>query len=134
MTSLTTSYFAVMNRNKGTHISIARNIPESLASKLEIMTEFAPSFKLLKEYKNGQINWQQYEKQYLSEQEKHLKESPKNFQNLLERATMEDIILYCYEKYVGPNTKCHRLSLYQLLRDLSKKSNIDVNFIDENFN
>ena len=61
------------------------------------------------------------------------KEKPEDFRGLLDRASVEDIALLCYEKYVGRDTKCHRFLLYEMLKKVAEKEDYDVNFLDETF-
>lgn len=134
MPSITTSYFAVNKKLEGTKISIARYNPPKIVGRVEIQTAFAPLTKLIRGYKNNLIDWQGYKKDYIKEQRIHFKEKPEDFRNLLKRATVEDIVLLCYEKYQGPETKCHRLLLYNMLKEISGEMGYSVNFVDEKKN
>jgi len=131
---ITSSYFAVANKLNGTKISTARfHQPWIKKGVDEIMESFAPSEELLKNYKNKKVNWSQYKQKYLSEQRKHYKEKPENFENLLERAEEENIILLCYERFEGKKTKCHRMILYDLLQKVADKDKFEIDFFDEDF-
>lgn len=131
--SLTTSYFAVSRRLKGTKISIARYNPPRIVSGIEIRTSFAPSSDLLWSYKKSEINWEQYRKRYYTEQKRHYKENPRDFSDLLKRATSNDIILLCYERFEGRRTKCHRHLIYRILQQVAEIEDYQVEFIDETF-
>ena len=132
MASLTTSYFAVAKRLKGIKISTARfNIPRLVGSLDEIQTSFAPSVRLLQEYKGTGMSWSEYTKHYREEQRRHFKEHPEDFGKILTRATIEDVILLCYEKFVGPKTQCHRMLLYDMLKRVAEEGKHRVNFVDE---
>ncbi len=129
---LTTSYFAVSRNLRGTKISIARFHQPWIRNGIdEIMEEFSPSTNLLRFYKSQEINWGEFKKKYFNEQKKHYKEHPENFENLLERAEEENIILLCYERFEGRVTRCHRFLLYKFLNNIAKKEGYNVDFIDE---
>ena len=131
MASLTTSYFAVSKNKPGTKISIARWNPPKITGKIEIQTSFAPSAELLRSYKDGKRSWFQYTQRYTAEQRTHFRENPEHFEDLLKRATIEDIILLCYERYDGPETQCHRFLLYDMLQKIANEWKYDVRFVDE---
>ena len=130
MPSITTSYFGKVKNLEGVIVPIVRYLPASLKS-IKVLTYFAPSRMLLNAYKKDNLSWKQYAERYKKEQQKHLKESPEHFQELLEKAAKKDIILCCYEKYKGKKTECHRLVLYDFLKKIAKKHQIKINFIDE---
>lgn len=127
--SLTTSYFGKKEQLEGTKISIARYTIKS--NEFEKMPYFAPSENLLKRYKNNEMSWKKYLELYMKEQKEHFKKNPEHFKNLLNRARLENIILLCYEKFEGRNTKCHRLLLIDILKKVSQNKNIEVKFIEE---
>lgn len=129
---LTTSYFAVAHKLVGTKISIARfNNPRLKGGVDEIMSSFAPSIELLMGYKNGKINWSQYTRRYTEEQREHYRENIGDFENLLNRAEDENIVLLCYERFEGPKTRCHRFLLYEILRKVSRAGEFEVDFVNE---
>lgn len=130
--SITTSYFAKMKNLEGKKISIARyNFPGIKESLDEIITSFAPSEKLLKDYKEDREDWEGYTERYLLEQRNHYKKSPEDFEKLLKEAENEDLVLLCYEKFEGPKTKCHRMILYDILKKVAKEKNYNIEFIEE---
>ena len=130
--SLTTSYFAAARNLEGSKISIARyNPPKIVGSLDEIQAVFAPSQELLRIYKADQIDWKEYTKIYTQEQRDHFRESPEDFAMLLQRASLEDITLLCYEKFEGKNTECHRMLLFDMLKKVARKEQIEVEFIKE---
>ena len=131
MASIRTSYFAVSKNLNGTKISVARYNPPKITGKVEIQNSFAPSGELLKNYRKGKIAWEEYKKIYSNEQREHYEESPTDFENLLERAVGEDLVLLCYERYEGSKTKCHRLLLIDILKEISKEGKYKVGFVDE---
>ncbi len=128
---ITTSYFGNRKKPKGTLVAIVRHSFPFINKEYELQSSFAPSKELLREYKNGKISWRQYTSRYRTEQRRHFKEKPEDFRELLERATVEDIVLCCYEKYQGKRTQCHRLLLYDFLSKIAERESIDVDFIAE---
>ncbi len=130
---ITTSYFAVSRNLGGTKISVARYNPPRITGKIEVQNSFAPSGELLKKYRGGKVDWAKYKEIYANEQGEHYRESPKDFENLLERAVEGDLVLLCYERYEGLKTKCHRLLLVDILKEISKERKYKVDFVDEIF-
>jgi uncharacterized protein YeaO (DUF488 family) len=130
--TLTTSYFAVAKHLSGTKISIARfNHPRIASGVDEVQVSFAPSRELLQAYKQEEIDWNQYKGRYRREQQGHYKEQIDDFTDLLERATVDDIVLLCYERFEGRTTKCHRLLLYRMLQKVAEHEGYGVEFVDE---
>jgi uncharacterized protein YeaO (DUF488 family) len=130
--AITTSYFAVAKHLEGTKISIARfNHPRVRNGIDEVIDSFAPSVELLRDYKDESIDWSQYRRRYTTEQRRHYKENPEDFEGLLERAEEEDLVLLCYEKYEGRRTKCHRLILFDILKKVADSEDYAVDFIEE---
>ena len=130
--SITTSYFAVAKKLNGAKISIARF--NRFARKVgidEILESFAPSSELLIDYKESRISWEQYVERYTSEQKKHYKEKPSDFENLLQRGEKEYLALLCYEKFEGKKTRCHRMILFDMLKYLAGELGYKPEFIEE---
>lgn len=70
----------------------------------------APSKKLLKDYKEGKINWQEYSKRYYEE----IFGNPKAIEKIKEIAKIslnKDVRLICYEK----EYPCHRFLLMEII-------------------
>ena len=128
---ITTSYFANRRKPEGTRIAVVRYPFNMGKEEYEWRPEFAPSKLLLDRYKSGEVNWGEYRRRYIEAQRRHYKRKPDDFTGLLERAKTEMLILCCYEKYVGPETECHRLILVDLLKKMAKRTGQDVEFIDE---
>ena len=130
---ITTSYFAVSKHLNGTKISIARYNPPWVRANIdECIVSFAPSSELLKRYKDGELNWEQYKNEYHKEQRFHYRHNPEDFDNLLERSESDEVlVLLCYEKFEGPRTKCHRFLLYDLLKKVSDNEGYETEFFDE---
>jgi uncharacterized protein YeaO (DUF488 family) len=130
--SITTSYFAVAKHVRGKKISIARFHHPHIRNGIdEVIASFAPSSELLMDYKEGEIDWTQYRGRYLTEQRRHYREAPKDFERLLKRAKRERLVLLCYERSEGRNTKCHRKILFGVLQKVANELGHDVKFIEE---
>lgn len=43
----------------------------------------------------------------------------------------EDLVLLCYEKFQGSETKCHRFLLYNFLEKMAKERGYEINFVPE---
>jgi uncharacterized protein YeaO (DUF488 family) len=72
-----------------------------------------PSLKLLKDWKEGKIDWEEYERRF----RKEILSNPKAVAKLIEikrLAKEKDIRLICYEK----NPPCHRFILMDLIKSL----------------
>lgn len=129
--SITTSYFGKKTQPKGDLIGIVRNLMRHLTS-IENHSIFSPSQELLKLYKNNEIEWGTFARKYRNEQKKCIEEDPGIYLALLERSTEEGLILCCYERYENKkNTKCHRILLADILQQLAKDWEIDINFLNE---
>lgn len=129
---LTTSYFAVSKNLEGRKISIARfNGPRIRAGIDEIISSFAPSPQLLGDYKEQRIEWEEYKKRYTAEQRDHYRNSPGDFERLLQRAEDENLVLLCYERFEGRDTKCHRFLLFDILKKVADRQGYEVEFFDE---
>ncbi|MBI3623547.1 DUF488 family protein [Candidatus Pacearchaeota archaeon] len=130
--SITTSYFAVAGKVKGKKISIARyHHPRIRGSIDEVIESFAPSPDLLLDYKAGAMDWAEYKKRYVDEQRQHFRENPQDFNRLISRAKREKLVLLCYERFEGQDTRCHRMLLYDILKKAAEKKGKDILFIDE---
>ena len=73
----------------------------------------APSLKLLKDWKEGKIDWDEYDQRF----RKEILSNPKAVAKLIEiekLAKEKDIRLICYEK----NPPCHRFILMDLIKSL----------------
>lgn len=97
----------------------------------EVMVSFAPSVDLLMDYKKGKMSWAQYTERYTREQREHYKTARGDFDSLLDRAEDEKIVLLCYERFEGTDTRCHRMLLHDILKKVAAKEGFEVDFIDE---
>lgn len=129
---ITTSYFAVSKHLEGTRVSVARfHRPTLRRSFDENLISFAPSPELLKDYKNERIGWEEYKRRYTTEQREHYRNSPGDFEDLLQRAEEENLVLLCYERFEGKDTKCHRFLLVDILKKVADAQGYEVEFFDE---
>ncbi len=80
----------------------------------------APTPRLLKRYKTGEMNWKRYEECYLD----HLKHNTLaglEIAGILERSAKgETIRVMCYEK--AEDKQCHRFLLLDVLKSMETKS------------
>jgi uncharacterized protein YeaO (DUF488 family) len=130
--AITTSYFGKRKKPNGKKIAVTQKFPWfAKESEYEWRPEFAPSHELLRGYKNKRYGWQQYTERYYAEQRDHFRTNPTNFRDLLGRGRLEDVVLCCYERCEGTETKCHRTLLYDILQKVAKKWQMDVQFIEE---
>jgi uncharacterized protein YeaO (DUF488 family) len=109
----TKSVYGLIEESDGDRILVARFWPRGRSRKdlqlTEWVRELGPSVKLLKDWKKGDISWQEYEKRYLEEmssQEEKIKE-------LANRANIKTVTLLCFEK--EDNQCCHRHLLKMLI-------------------
>ena len=99
-----TSYYANYKKYSDFYkISISRSAPDH-SYDLRLL-DLAPSSQLLKDYKNGVANEEEYTRRYLSSLEDLKKRGYLDrFVNSLNNHT-QDVVLLCYEK---PDKFCHR--------------------------
>jgi len=98
------SYIANWKNIKGTKIRVAR--PSVLS----------PSEKLLKDYKDGKIDWEGYEIRFRRE----ILNNPRAMEKLREIKELSekrDIFLMCYEK----ERPCHRFILMGMIANLRRR-------------
>lgn len=104
MKNIFTSYYAKMqygNNKNLTKVSISRTLPRDLNESILEIDEFKPEWSTLNKYKNGEIDWEGYEIEYL---DKLHAINDEKFMKLLDK--LEDgCVLLCYE---GVNKNCHR--------------------------
>jgi len=72
----------------------------------------APSWNLLNDYKDGLIDWQEYERRFREEMKNP--ESIKEMRKIKKLAETSDVRLICYEK----NYPCHRFILIDLISSM----------------
>ena len=76
----------------------------------------APSKKLLKDWKDGKITWQQYELRYSAE----MRDQQEVIQELANLAASGIITLLCFEKEDNPH--CHRHLLKKMIENQTSRS------------
>jgi len=107
----TKSIFDEPDEEDGIRISVMRwhYPPEKYKGRYdEWCRDLAPSAELLRRYKRGEIDWDEYEKLYNEE----MKAKTPLIKKLAERAAEEEITLLCAEK---TDEKCHRRLLQNML-------------------
>ena len=101
----------------GERFLVTRYWPRGMSKeKLKLsgwIRELAPSKKLLQDWKNNSISWQEYELRYCQEMEKQ----QQCLQKLADLAASGTITLLCFEKEDNPC--CHRHLLKNLLNTLT---------------
>jgi uncharacterized protein YeaO (DUF488 family) len=109
----TKSVYDIVEESDGDRILVTRFWPRGRSRKVLLLTEWVqelgPSVKLLKDWKKGNISWDEYEKRYFEEmlsQEEKIKE-------LANRANIKTVTLLCFEKEDDPC--CHRHLLKRLI-------------------
>ena len=108
-----TSYFAnirKLDKEKYRFVSITASKPSFCGDDIEDWSFLGPSLKLLKAYKNGEIDENRYTEIYL----KYLKENYKNFKDFLILNEQQNVCMLCYEK---PSDFCHRHILRGFLNE-----------------
>ena len=106
------SIYAAKTKEDGRRILITRYYPRGVKKEHfdDWIRELAPSKELLKQYKEGKISWNKFEKKFLIQMNDE--ESAMKLQVLSTQAKKEPITLLCYEKN---NHECHRHLVYDLL-------------------
>ena len=109
----TKSVYGPIEESDGDRILVARFWPRGRSRKdlqlTEWVQELGPSVKLLTDWKQGDISWQEYEKQYLEE----MSSQGEKIKELANRANIKTVTLLCFEK--EDNLCCHRHLLKRLI-------------------
>lgn len=121
MIMIYTSYYANSRnlKNNPILIQISRSKPVNIKVDYNIIN-FAPSYKLLSDYKNNYCNKVEYTKRYIDELNQYPKERYLKFIDWCKKQT-KDIILLCYE---GKAKFCHRHILANYLMNIDKNLSI----------
>lgn len=103
-----TSYFGKMKKlpEGFVLVSISRTCPKGI--KMKMYGKLAPSAELLRDYKSGQMSWEDYTERYKSETLSKL--NPQT----VARELGDNVILMCYEK---SEDNCHRHIVAEWLRN-----------------
>ncbi len=106
------SIYAAKTKEDGRRILITRYYPRGVKKEHfdDWIRELAPSKELLKQYKEGKISWNKFEKKFLIQMND--KESAMKLQVLSTQAKKKPITLLCYEKN---DHECHRHLVHELL-------------------
>lgn len=113
---------------KETYLANLKNLPtDAIKVRVAKPSILAPSNQLLKDWKENQITWEQYETRYLIE----LLTNPKAIARLAyikELAKTNDVYLFCYEK----SPPCHRFILLKVLNGITDNfiDSINDSFVD----
>jgi uncharacterized protein YeaO (DUF488 family) len=99
---------------KESYISMWNKLPgDAMKVRVARPSVLSPSKELFYDYKEGRINWQEFENRF----RKEMISSPKasaELKRLKELSQEKDVYLICYEK----NYPCHRFILIDLIKEL----------------
>jgi uncharacterized protein YeaO (DUF488 family) len=114
----TKSVYDKSAKTDGKRFLVTRYWPRGISKKqlntTDWIRELAPSKKLLRNWKNNSITWQEYELRYFKE----MKDRQEFVQDLADLAASETITLLCFEKEGNPH--CHRHLLKRLIAECIK--------------
>ena len=112
----TKSAYDPVEPSDGKRFLVTRYWPRGMSKeKLKLsgwIRELAPSKKLLHNWRNNSISWQEYELRYFQE----MKKQQQCMQKVADLAASGTITLLCFEKESNPC--CHRHLLKNLLNNL----------------
>lgn len=97
---LKTKCYRSADDSDGLKISIMRFTPKSFSYD-RLMLDLSPTSELLRGYRAGRINWQQYEERFRD----LLADNTSAVDRLIGLATERDVTIYCSERTPA---KCHR--------------------------
>lgn len=101
-----------------TYIGNLRNIPPHFeVIRIAYPSVLGPDKKLLWDYKDGRINWQQYV-QIFKWQIIHNDKAQAELTRVKNLGERTDIVLYCYENLRKPGSRCHRTLVMKMLEDM----------------
>jgi uncharacterized protein YeaO (DUF488 family) len=111
----TKSVYDPVEESDGERILVTRYWPRGLSRKQLSLTDYlkgvAPSVELLRDWKDSNISWGEYEKRYRHEMSKQKEE----IEELAKRARCKTITLLCFEREDNPC--CHRHLLKRLIEN-----------------
>jgi uncharacterized protein YeaO (DUF488 family) len=99
------------------YLANLKNYPEDEIKIIVTRTAnsvLAPSWGLLNDYKNGKIDWNQYEKRYVNEIAR--KEAVMEMLRIVTLSKTNNVRLICYEK----KPPCHRFILLRVIDGVVK--------------
>ena len=109
----TRSVYNPVEKSDGERILVTRYWPRGISKERLAITEWlrdlAPSVELLKDWKNGNITWEEYVVRY----HKEMSTQKEKIAELAERAKRSTITLLCFEREGDPH--CHRYLLKDLI-------------------
>lgn len=90
---------------------------------------FAPTWKMVLEFKQGEISWDEYRRQYTDLMRQRYQANASAF---LEALSSDELIVCCYCKDTHATTKhCHRYILVELLEKVAVHHSIRFEYIGE---
>jgi len=104
-----------LNKPQGRIIAITRQRPKDW--QYENKPIFAPSWRLLKEYKGGYITYQEFRERYLNEM-RHLYRNTTILRSFAEECMKEPVVLCCYCK---EDKYCARAITKEILEKIISK-------------
>jgi len=113
------TYFAVLDKTRSENpnayfIAVSRKIPSKKCGCDSVYTSLAPSLKLLRDYKNGNINSLGYTELYKLEIKANA--SAMRYMRKIKNISKErDVFLVCWE---GPGKFCHRHILKEIIEEM----------------
>ena len=111
----TKSVYDPAEESDGERILVIRYWPRGVSKKRlaikEWLRDLAPSVKLLRDWKNGNIAWDEYIVRYHNE----MAVQKKRIEELAQRAKQDAITLLCFEREGNPH--CHRYLLKRMIEE-----------------
>ena len=99
---------------KESYISMWNKLPDDIIKvRVARPSILSPSKELFNDYKNGKINWEEFEVRFRKEIQNNTK-AVTELKRLKELAEEKDVYLICYEK----TYPCHRFILIDLIKEL----------------
>ena len=120
---INTGYFACLHKypQNETFLVVSRTYPRWLKKGYSWHPELAPSPKLLKDWKNGGISWQEYTRRY--KEEMKTPQAQDSIINLATWSAADTFRLLCYEK----EWPCHRFILKELIEKVEESMTLKIN-------
>lgn len=129
---LQTSYYAKLQHRPelfkdrilvATSNSISQFLPQGARSRIvhSYKKLVQPDWKIVEEVKKGIISNEEYTVAYLSMLDQKYQKSPDPFHELIRKAKLGDVVLFCYEK---SGSFCHRHLLAGWLKKKAKELDV----------
>jgi uncharacterized protein YeaO (DUF488 family) len=87
---------------------------------------FAPSARLLADYRAGRCTWEEYERLYTGEMRALYRARPTLWHALVERAAAQDVTCVCYERGDEATVRCHRRLLARCLAAVAARRELSI--------